>query len=54
MFIVKDGDVEDVVDDRRSVEEYSRDFLEIPDEFKNKPNKTNGQNERALSPTGYM
>ena len=52
MFIVKDGEVEDVVDDR-SVE-YSRDYLEIPDEFKNKPNKTNGQNERALSPTGYM
>jgi len=52
MFIVNDGKVEDVVDNRSI--NYFQDYHEIPEEFKNKPNKTHRYDERALSPTGYM
>ncbi len=51
MFIITDGAVEDVVDNRGV--EYSRDNLEIPEVFTNELNMTN-EVERALSPTGYM
>jgi hypothetical protein len=52
MFIVNDGIVEDVFDNRNT--NYFQDYLEIPEEFKNKPSKTHRYDEKALSPTGYM